>query len=99
MERDWRSSHFKKDRCSVERTFLEMFDSLGLHQRISVPTYPTSGNILDLVLTTEPDCIASISVEAPLPGCDHCPVVLDYIVSYDTGGTPDNDIHSDLRQS
>ena len=50
--------------------------------------------VLDLILTTEPDCIASLSVEAPLPGCDYCPIVLDYVVSNDAGGTLGNDTHT-----
>ena len=82
----------------IEKAFLNMFDSLGLHQWVFVPTYPSSGNILDLVLTTEPDCIASLLVEAPLPGCDHCPVVLEYILS-NSNSDVENDKHFDLRQS
>ena len=78
---------------STERAFIEMFDTLGLLQWISLPTYPSSGNTLDLVLTTEPDCIGSITVEAPLPVCDHCPIVFDYIIS----GAPEKDTHPDLR--
>ena len=69
---------------STERAFLDMFDTLGLKQWISVPTYPSSGNTLDLVLTTEPDCIGSATVESPLPACDHCPIVFEYVLSTDT---------------
>ena len=50
--------------------------------------------VLDLILTREPDCIASLSVEAPLPGCDHCSIVPDYVVSNGAGGTQDNDTHT-----
>ena len=63
----------------LEQMFLNTFLSLGLHQWVTEATYPRSGNILDLVLTTEPDRIGHISVMAPLPGCDHCPVSFDYI--------------------
>ena len=69
---------------STERAFLDMFYTLGLKQWISVPTYPSSGNTLDLVLTTEPDCIGSATVESPLPACDHCPIVFEYVLSTDT---------------
>ena len=68
--------------CSgTDQAFLDLFDSLGLHQWVTVPTFPSSGNVLDLVFTTEPDCTARVSVEAPLPACDHCPIVFDYIIS------------------
>ena len=86
----------------TERAFLELFDSLGLQQWISVPTYPSSGNALDLVLTTEPDCIASVSVEAPLPVCDHCPVIFVYVYTYSylssSANLSENSASPDLRR-
>ena len=78
----------------MERSYLDMFDGLGLQQWVTEPTYPSSGNTLDLVFSTEPDCIANITVEAPLPVCDHCPVVFDYVVGLTV---PETDSHSDLR--
>ena len=63
----------------LETSFIDAFSSLGLTQWVSESTFPRSGNILDLVLTSEQDRIGSINVLAPLPGCDHCPVVFDYV--------------------
>ena len=66
--------------CSqTEVMFLDAFDSLGLIQWVTQPTYPRSGNTLDLVLTSESDRIGCIEVCAPLPGCDHCPISFDYV--------------------
>ena len=59
--------------------FLELFRSCGLIQWITQPTYPRSGNTLDLLLTTEHDRIGDIVVEPPLPACDHCPFIFDYV--------------------
>ena len=61
------------------RAFLDTFLTVGLHQWVTESTYPKSGNILDLVLTSEPDRVGSLDVKAPLPGCDHCAISFDYI--------------------
>ena len=60
-------------------TFLEAFDSLGLMQWVQEPTFPRSGNILDLILASESDRIGRVEVLCPPPGCDHCPTALEYI--------------------
>ena len=62
-----------------ERNFLDLVNCLGLTQWITEPTYPSSGNYLDLVLTTEPDCVGAVHVCAPLPKCDHCVILFDYV--------------------
>ena len=64
---------------AMEQNFVDLFNSIGLTQWVKQPTYPRSGNILDLVFTSEPDRIGHIEVSAPLPGCDHCPTICDYI--------------------
>lgn len=69
---------------STARDFLELFRSRGLIQWVTLPTYPRSGNTLDLLLTTESDRIGDVSVEPPLPACDHCPVIFDYV--FETAG-------------
>ena len=61
------------------RSFLEFFRCCGLIQWDTQPTYPRSGNTLDLLLTTEHDRIGDVFVEPPLPACDHCPVLFDYV--------------------
>lgn len=63
----------------LDSSFYEAFLSLGLTQWVSEPTFPRSSNILDLILSTEDDRVASVEVIAPLPGCDHCAIVCDYL--------------------
>ena len=43
------------------------------------PTFLPSGNILDLMFTSEVDRVGELAVLSPFPGCGHCPLVLDYI--------------------
>ena len=69
---------------SLPGSFLELFRSCGLIQWVTQPTYPRSGNTLDLLLTTDHDRIGDVCTEAPLPACDHCPVLFDYV--FETGG-------------
>ena len=59
--------------------FLNCFNVLGLLQWVLEPTFPRSGNILDLVLTTENDRVGDVVVDPPLPKCDHCAVAIRYI--------------------
>ena len=68
---------------SSDCKFLDTFTSLGLTQWVKEPTYPRSGNILDLILTSEPDRIGAARVLAPLPGCDHSPTDFQYIFASD----------------
>ena len=63
----------------LDQSFLDVFNTLGLRQWVHETTFPTSGNILDLVLTSEDDRIGQIMIPPPLPGCDHCPTVVEYI--------------------
>lgn len=37
--------------------FLDIFQTLGLHQWVQEPTFVCSGNILDLILTSDPDAL------------------------------------------
>ena len=62
--------------------FFSTFNSLGLNQWVRTPTYPRSGNILDLILTSEDDRIGSTTILPPLPGCDHCPTLCDYVFDF-----------------
>ena len=76
---DWTSSNPSLLASPMERDFHSTFTSLGLHQWVLDPTFPRSGNILDLVLTSEPDRVGNLDVIPPLPGCDHSPTVFDYV--------------------
>ena len=60
---------------SHDRLFLEMFLLLGFKQWVKEPTFLSSGNILDLLFTSEDDLVGEVSVMPPLPGCHHSPVV------------------------
>lgn len=62
----------------MDASFLDCFNSLGLTQWVHEPTYPRSGNILDLILTSDSDRIGLVKVLSPLPGCDHCPTLFEY---------------------
>ena len=74
----------------MERNFFDLFTSLGLTQWVTEPTYPRSGNILDLILTSESDRVGLIEVIAPLPGCDHCPTAFDYVFSNQLDPAPNS---------
>ena len=63
----------------LETMSINAFVTLRLNQWVSEPTFPESGNILDLVLISEQDRIGSINMLAPLPGRDHCHVVFDCV--------------------
>jgi hypothetical protein len=63
--------------------FLDCFSSLGLVQWVFEPTFVDSGNILDLVLTSEDDRIDSVQVLPPFPRCHHCVVLVRYCFQFD----------------
>ena len=77
---DW-TENVISAKTPTDCTFLETFNSLGLTQWVNEPTFPRSGNILDLILTSEADRVGNVAVLCPLPGCDHCVTTLDYIFS------------------
>ena len=66
----------------VDREFNECFVECGFHQWVEEGTYTSSGNTLDLVLTSEEDRVLDVQVLDPLPGCDHCPVLCDVIFQF-----------------
>ena len=75
----WDSDNLFDNLYPTDRLFLETFLSLGLTQFVRQSTFPRSGNILDLILATDPDQVGMIEVFPPLPGCDHCPTLCDYL--------------------
>ena len=75
----WDQENWTHSVTGVERQFLDAFLSLGLTQWVTEATYPRSGNILDLMFTTDDDRIGSVAVLPPIPGCDHCPTMCDYL--------------------
>ena len=75
----WDSDDVLMHATRSDRLFFEVFMSLGLDQWVAECTFPRSGNILDLILVSEHDRIGSVQVLPPLPGCDHCTTVCDYL--------------------
>ena len=59
---DWSSDIFDGYIRPIDMQFLDCFSSLGLLQWIREPTFLLSDNILDLVLTSEEDCVGGVSV-------------------------------------
>ena len=78
---DWQPDGPLRTYPPLERSFLDTFNALGLNQWIHDPTFPSSGNILDLVFTSEDDRTGQIQILPPVPGSDHCPTVVEYIFS------------------
>ena len=62
----------------LQQFFLDCFTSLGLNQWVTSPTFVQSGNILDLILTSEEDRVGDVEVLESFPQCGHCPVILQY---------------------
>ncbi len=54
---------------------------------VAEPTH-YRGNILDLILISEPNLIQNINVNSPIPGCDHNPILSVWVV-----GTCDSQNH------
>jgi hypothetical protein len=67
----------------VDQSFLDCFISAGLTQWVDEATFVSSGNILDLFLTSETDRVGSVELLAPFPRCSHCPVVCSYLFGSD----------------
>ena len=67
----------------ADNRFIDLFITLGLTQWITEPTFPRSGNILDLILTTEHDRVGEVRVQPPPPGCDHCSIHCTYVFDKD----------------
>ena len=80
---DWSSQQMLRTASATDLKFVNVFDTLGLTQWITSPTFPRSNNTLDLILTTDPDRIGDTEVRAPPPGCDHCSIHCDYVFDAD----------------
>lgn len=75
---DW-SSEIPCAISAVDINFPDLFTSLGLSQWVKQPTFLCSDHILDLIFTTEHDRISNLTLLDPLPGCDHFPIIFDYL--------------------
>ena len=64
----------------LDQSFYDLFLILGLNQLVHGPTYVPSGNVLDLIFTSEVESFGEVSILSPLPNCYHCPVVIELFV-------------------
>ena len=73
----WPEEGFETDYVSpLDQAFVDLFARCGLTQTVHEPTYIPSGNLLDLVLTSEAEAIGEVTVAAPFPHCHHSPVLV-----------------------
>ncbi|KAK4321887.1 hypothetical protein Pmani_007350 [Petrolisthes manimaculis] len=63
----------------IDAQYLDLFTTLGLQQHVLSPTFVSSGNILDLVLTSERDRATNVTISPPFPKCGHTPVHFMYV--------------------
>ena len=68
-----------------DTVFLDCFIAASLTQWVKEPTFVSSGNILDLFLTSETYRVGRVEVLALFSRCLHCPVLLEYLFSVDIG--------------
>ena len=75
--------------------FLDLFQTFGLHQWVREPTFISSGNILDLILTSDPHRIQDVVVFPPFSQCGHATIKASYLFqsepSIDQTVVPTND--------
>ena len=65
-----------------DRMFLDCFSECGLTQWVNFATFFPSGNVLDLILSSDEDRIGEVFSVPPFPGCHHCPVICTIIFSF-----------------
>ena len=63
-----------------DRAFYDAFCVAGLQQLVREPSFVTSGNTLDLIFVNDGELFGDVAVLPPLPGCGHCPVVVDLLL-------------------
>ncbi len=81
---DWnRSCVVNRGPDSLESQFLQLSLERGLSQLVPEPT--RGENTLDLVFSTEPYLVSSISVDEPLGGSDHRAVQFSSELSFNSG--------------
>ena len=64
----------------LDGSFAETFMEVGLNQLVHEPTFVSSGNVLDLVFSSDLEMVGDVSVLPPLPNCQHSPVVVEIYV-------------------
>ena len=90
----WNEPELPVERANQhDREFLDAFLLMGLEQWVREPTFLLSGNVLDLVFTSDDDVVSDVEVHAPLPGCHHCPVVINMLPHRNYHATPGSNTH------
>ena len=74
---NWFSTSVPRSVSFLESEFLTMVSTLGLVQWVKFPTIFPSGNILDLVFTSDYDGVVFVDSLEPLPGCCHVCVLFE----------------------
>ena len=69
----------------MNKVFLDCFVSASLTKWVMEGTFVSSGNILDLFLTSETDRVRSVQVLALFPKCLHTPVIVEIFFSRNVG--------------
>ena len=85
----WTNEITRSGLSLLDSMYLDCFTSLGLTQLVSYPTFFPSGNILDLILTTDADHFGDTELLPPFPNCGHSPVVTSLVLQH--LDTNDND--------
>ena len=70
-----------------DRFFYNCFVECGFSQWVTFGTFFPSGNILDLILTSEDDRVGEVYAVPPLPGCHHCPVICSMVFNLGMDGS------------
>lgn len=76
---DWSGCYQETGLTRAERQFHSLFDSLGFTQWVHDGTYLYSNNILDLVLTSEPDRVINLELYPPFSHCGHLLVKFEWL--------------------
>ena len=75
----WQHNEFMSNsHPPLHQKFIDCFTSLGLHQWVRSSTFLHSGNILNLVLSSESDRIGEVEVLPNFLNCGHSPLVFQH---------------------
>ncbi len=75
----WNDNVVDLNISGTDALFLDLFNIIGLSQWVMEPTFISSGNILDLVLTSEDDRILDIKTYPPFHHCGHALIKFLYL--------------------
>ena len=82
----WNNTEPVQNISPTESLFFNLFCTLGFTQLVLEPTFIPSGNILDLVLTTDEDRVINLDTLPPYPHCGHALIKFSLLMQ----GPPSN---------